>query len=190
MIEEKSLVRNTREGYEGIILGTTRMQNLFTGNIEVPFQYRIQLQNTQTIKIAPEEDLEITRRPVTLEDRLATAKVVMTLAHNGRDQALDQYKCVFEIETSGASLAGVVQGKFRDTFSMVRSRTAIRDLESTGVASLRLEIIGEGYDNRCRWCRTFRTILKNAVVEREGQGAFVQDGFCDFDIREGRHLHE
>lgn len=53
-------VQHIRDGYKGWIDDTTRMPELFTGNTDVAFQYRIMTQEGER-RVAPEEDLEIDR---------------------------------------------------------------------------------------------------------------------------------
>lgn len=53
-------VKHVRDGYKGWIDETTRMHELFTGNTDVPFQYRIMTHEGER-RVAPEEDLEIDR---------------------------------------------------------------------------------------------------------------------------------
>jgi len=48
-------------------------------------------------------------------------------------------------------------------------------LSKTGKRVYNLEIAGRGYDNRCRWCESFRTALKTRtgnLVERRGTCMF------------------
>ncbi|MBF0489066.1 MAG: hypothetical protein HQL15_00425 [Candidatus Omnitrophica bacterium] len=58
MFEDGSPVRHKTQGYEGVIDGKTSIKEFFTGNKNVPSQYRIHLINSDIRKIAPEEDLE------------------------------------------------------------------------------------------------------------------------------------
>jgi predicted amidophosphoribosyltransferase len=58
MLEDGSRVKHKAQKYQGYIDGITKLQNLFTGNKNCQFQYRIRCAKG-IIKIAPEEDLEI-----------------------------------------------------------------------------------------------------------------------------------
>lgn len=51
-------VRHKTEGYKGWINGITKMEDLFTGNTDCQWQYRILLSDGKQRKIAPPEDLE------------------------------------------------------------------------------------------------------------------------------------
>ncbi len=59
MIENNTLVRHKKLGYEGVIDGETRLKILFTGAKGCEWQYRIKIQGQDKRFIAPEEDLEI-----------------------------------------------------------------------------------------------------------------------------------
>ena len=53
-----------------------------------------------------------------------------------------------------------------------------------------LKITGRGHDNRCTWCRSFRTRLRNILAEKKIK--LRQKGFCRFDKEEryGTYLIE
>ena len=59
MLEDGISVKHKILGFLGIIDGQTSSKEYFTGNKEVPFQYRIVVPNSDIRQIAPEEDLEI-----------------------------------------------------------------------------------------------------------------------------------
>jgi len=50
-------VRHKRDKYTGWIDGITKIDGLFTGNVDVPWQYRVYMADG-TRRVAPEEDLE------------------------------------------------------------------------------------------------------------------------------------
>lgn len=59
MLEDKVLVKHKKLGYEGTIDGQTTLRMLFTGNKDVPFQYRIKVANQEKRFVAPKEDLRV-----------------------------------------------------------------------------------------------------------------------------------
>ena len=67
MIENDTLVKHKKFGYEGLIDGHTRFRILFTGKKECEFQYRIKILGQEKRFIAPEEDLEIQNKDKELE---------------------------------------------------------------------------------------------------------------------------
>jgi len=64
MFTDGTFVKHRIEGYQGIVDGTTSMKEVFTGNTDVPRQYRVKLLDSDTRKVAPEEDLEEIEAPV------------------------------------------------------------------------------------------------------------------------------
>lgn len=55
------------------------------------------------------------------------------------------------------------------------------DLRAIERRKMELRIKGRGRDGRCRWCRTFRTGLRTAILRGYGRQAFALDGSCVFD---------
>ena len=52
-------------------------------------------------------------------------------------------------------------------------------LEREGPKRFRISIVGTGADDRCRWCRSFRTALTTRMNRLERD--VLQDGFCYFE---------
>ena len=184
MLEDGVKVKHKVIGYQGIVVGRTKIKNLFTGNVDCDFQYRIRTHPAQDVKIAPEEDLCVLEPKMSADDRVAKAQVVLDL-ECGTDPTTQMYKCVFEISSKTQQAEIAVVSRYARTFDFVRSRTAIRDLQNTAPGKRRLEIIGKGYDNRCRWCRSFRKMLKNEIRGRYGNHGIYQSNYCVFDQRQG-----
>jgi hypothetical protein len=55
------------------------------------------------------------------------------------------------------------------------------DLRAIERQKMELRIKGRGRDGRCRWCRTFRSGLRTAILRGYGSRAFALDGSCVFD---------
>lgn len=55
------------------------------------------------------------------------------------------------------------------------------DLRAVERQKMELRIKGRGRDGRCRWCRTFRSGLRTAILRGYGSHAFALDGSCVFD---------
>lgn len=89
--------------------------------------------------------------------------------------------CFFDINVDSAAAKELVLEINRWVYTKVRSYTAHRKLNVIAPLQLRLEIAGQGYDNRCRWCRTFRTGLKTACEDRFGPDTFSQENACQYE---------
>jgi len=92
-------------------------------------------------------------------------------------------ECSYDISTSGKLATDLVLKINKWTYTKVRSRTAIRNLTVVSQNRLKLEISGGGYDNRCRWCKSFRTALETACNKEFGEGSFLQEGYCGPELR-------
>jgi hypothetical protein len=58
-------VRHIKEGYTGWIDGITKIENLFTGDVDCEWQYRVMtVDNPGRRRIAPPQDLELDPHPV------------------------------------------------------------------------------------------------------------------------------
>jgi hypothetical protein len=185
MLENGTKVKHKRDGYKGRIDGTTSIKNIFTGNANCDYQYRIFIEGQERRKIAPEEDLEILS---SREGMIDKARIVMRLVSSGfESDGSGQTVCHFEIEAKGPIASELVRKINYETYHYVRSRTAERKLkitfmdDTTGDTEFELIIKGIGHDNRGRWCRTFRTKLKNACNKHFGDEMFFQDGYCVFE---------
>ena len=64
---------------------------------------------------------------------------------------------------------------------MAKPMGASIDLRAIERQKMELRIKGRGRDGRCRWCRTFRTGLRTAILRGYGRQAFALDGACVFD---------
>jgi len=53
------------------------------------------------------------------------------------------------------------------------------EIEKITPNKFKLLISGKGNDNRCTWCRSFRTSLK--TLSNKEQMGFLQKNFCKFD---------
>ncbi len=51
-------VKHKTEGWSGWIHATTRMKEIFTSNMDLPWQYTVRLEGEGQMKVAPLEDLE------------------------------------------------------------------------------------------------------------------------------------
>jgi len=89
--------------------------------------------------------------------------------------------CLFDINVDSTEAEDLVLKINRWVYTKVRSHTAERKLTVVSPLQLRLEIAGQGHDNRCRWCRTFRTGLKTACEDRFGPDAFLQENTCQYE---------
>lgn len=67
-----------------------------------------------------------------------------------------------------------------------RPHGASIDLRAVERRKMELRIKGRGRDGRCRWCRTFRSGLRTALLRGYGRRAFALDGACVFDQGRGR----
>lgn len=106
-----------------------------------------------------------------------TMRVCIALTSDPQSNTL----CLFDIKVDSPDTKDLVLKINKWTYTKVRSNTAHRRLNVVTPTLLRLEIAGEGHDNRCRWCRTFRTGLKNACEEKFGNAAFSQVNFCQYE---------
>ncbi len=86
--------------------------------------------------------------------------------------------CVFDIRTQDAAAADTVFRINQWTSDKVRLEEAVCRLKILPDHHLELAIEGGGRDNRCRWCRTFRSALQTACIKRFGPGSYTQNGFC------------
>lgn len=182
MLENNTKVKHKIEGYVGVIDGITRMKEFFTGNINCDFQYRVKILGEETRKIAPEQDLEVFCSREGMRDK---ARCVLSLSDSGFEENSERTICNFKIEARGSKAVDLVKTINKKTYEFVRSRTAELQLQlihsDTLGAIFQLRIEGIGHDNRCRWCRTFRTKLENACERDFGEEMFFQDGFCVFE---------
>jgi len=92
----------------------------------------------------------------------------------------DNKSCTFDIHATSQESKELVLEVNRWTYTKVRSKTAYRKLNIISSTSMTLIIEGEGFDNRCRWCRTFRTGLRTSAEKRFGEKAFIQRGVCQY----------
>lgn len=51
-------VKHKKDAYIGYVHATTRMKEIFTGNVEVAWQYTLKVEGSEQLKVAPAEDLE------------------------------------------------------------------------------------------------------------------------------------
>ncbi|MBU1086892.1 MAG: AAA family ATPase [Candidatus Omnitrophica bacterium] len=89
--------------------------------------------------------------------------------------------CSYDIYVRNSDAKKLVFNINHWTYSKVRSRSAYRKMKQVLDNKLQLSIEGQGYDNRCRWCRTFRTGLATACEKRFGKGSFLQDVYCQYE---------
>jgi hypothetical protein len=187
MLPDGTKVKHRKLNYIGYIEGITKIKGIFTGNTNCDWQYRIRIHGQDIRKIAPEDDLEVIGIIATREACLDKARIILTLTASGREPDFNRTACIFQIEIKSKIAVPILYEINQWVYTKVRSKTALRKLKRISENEFRLEIKGLGYDNRCRWCRTFRTSLETKIVNSLGEGTFYQDGFCFFE-RESENL--
>jgi hypothetical protein len=95
-------------------------------------------------------------------------------AHNGPG-------CRWVLQFSGAPVFSLVQNIHTWASNKAKLNGASVDLTAIEKQGMELRITGQGRDGRCRWCRTFRSGLRTAVLRGYGSRAFALDGSCMFD---------
>ena len=172
MLKNGSKVKHIKLNIIGVIDGITKIRSLFTGNVDCDWQYRIKLIGQEERIIAPEEDL------IELKQE---SKLLIILDKSERIQHSDQTVCSFTILGKDKNTIPIIYETNKWAYEKVRSKTAEIQLRKINNKKFNLEIIGIGHDNRCRWCKTFRTALETRITNIYGDGTFYQDGFCIFD---------
>jgi len=159
MLKNGTKVKHKTKGYRGIIDGETFAKDIFTGNKDCKSQYKIKLQNQNEREIAPEEDLEVV-------DTINNAQILLVLDKSEREG--DGTVCLFKILLKNDHDSSWIYELNQQVYNTVRSKTAFRHLQKNGPNKMVLEIRGIGRDNRCRWCRYFRTSLKKETIKKYG----------------------
>ncbi|MCX6339808.1 MAG: hypothetical protein NTX71_07800 [Candidatus Aureabacteria bacterium] len=93
--------------------------------------------------------------------------------------------CRWVLQFSGAPVFSLVQGIHTWATNKAKLNGASVNLKAIEKQGMELRISGQGRDGRCRWCRTFRSGLKTAVLRGYGSRAFALDGSCVFDQASG-----
>jgi len=93
--------------------------------------------------------------------------------------------CRWMLQFSGAPVVSLVQGIHTWATKKAKLNGASVGLKAIEKQGMELRIIGQGRDGRCRWCRTFRSGLRTAVLRGYGSRAFALDGSCVFDRASG-----
>ncbi|NQT45885.1 MAG: hypothetical protein HQ593_00210 [Candidatus Omnitrophica bacterium] len=190
MLPRKTKVKHRRLNYFGFVAGITKIKEIFTGNVDCDWQYRIEIPKEDRRRIAPEEDLIVVGMIATKEACLDRARVILRLEKSERERDSEGTVCIFNISAKTKIAIPIIYDTNKWVYTKVRSRTAERKLECISEQELKLGIRGGGHDNRCRWCRTFRTALKTKIINALGEGAFYQDGFCFFEREHERLLED
>jgi ATP-dependent DNA helicase PIF1 len=149
------------------------VEYVYGKNANGNFEYRLASGSCNKVV----EEQSIAGHPAGLTYEKKQGSVV--LRYNG--DPYDNQRCIFEINVTTEAAKETVLDINRWTYTKVRSQTANRNLKVLSNDKLRLVIEGEGFDNRCRWCRTFRTGLKTACEKNFGGESFNQEGYCQHE---------
>lgn len=187
MIPDGTKVKHKTLNYFGYIDGVTRVKSVFTGNKDCEWQYRVRIPGKDKRMIAPEEDLYISGIVNTSKARCEMARALFDLKISEKDIYANNFVCIFEILLKAKVLIPFLYETNKWVYTKVRSKSAIRTLKRISESRFQLRIEGIGYDNRCRFCRTFRTAFKNKVIDLLGEDTFYQIGFCYYDEKEKKH---
>jgi len=118
----------------------------------------------------------------------AAGERVMRLRFDGESH--NGLGCRWVLQFSGAPVFSLVQNIHTWATNKAKLNGASVDLTAIEKQGMELRITGQGRDGRCRWCRTFRSGLRTAVLRDYGSRAFALDGSCVFDRAPGSAGHD
>jgi hypothetical protein len=95
--------------------------------------------------------------------------------------SMDGQGCRWVLPIPTAAVYSLVRVMQAWTTHKTKLTGASVDIRAIEKRKLELRIKGHGRDGRCRWCRTFRSGLRTAILRGYGSKAFVLDGACKFD---------